>query len=462
LIFSIPTNNSLSETFSETYYLWCTNSTPTMPRKPVVHFRLKPKDLSGHSHIYLQFVYQGRRLFFSFGQTIKPSDWNDKKQRVKNKQTTTEDGKFALNDLLDNLEKICYKTYSESLKDGIPEPDVLKEAMVQFIDQNHQPEKQQSNKPSIFSLGQRFVDGEIKFRGRDKSKSSLKNYHAVLKHIKDYATYSKSKLDFESITLDFFYSYVTYLKKVKKLAANTIAKDISILKVFMGEAMDLGYTDNMQFRHKKFFYQEEETEHVYLTEPELQKIYNVQIYNKKLDQVRDLFIFGAWVGLRFSDFSNIKPENIVKIDDDYFIKIITQKTKDLVIIPCNPVIIEIFEKYKQNSNMLPRTISNQKFNEYIKEVCELAELNEVGRLSSKPKYKLWQLVSSHTARRSFATNFYLQGFPTIDLMRITGHKTERSFLKYIRVSKLDTAKRLSEHIKMTWKNKLLETEGTKR
>jgi integrase len=433
-----------------------------MPRKPVVHFRLKPKDLSGHSHIYLQFVYQGRRLFFSFGQTIKPSDWNDKKQRVKNKQTTTEDGKFALNDLLDNLEKICYKTYSESLKDGIPEPDVLKEAMVQFIDQNHQPEKQQSNKPSIFSLGQRFVDGEIKFRGRDKSKSSLKNYHAVLKHIKDYATYSKSKLDFESITLDFFYSYVTYLKKVKKLAANTIAKDISILKVFMGEAMDLGYTDNMQFRHKKFFYQEEETEHVYLTEPELQKIYNVQIYNKKLDQVRDLFIFGAWVGLRFSDFSNIKPENIVKIDDDYFIKIITQKTKDLVIIPCNPVIIEIFEKYKQNSNMLPRTISNQKFNEYIKEVCELAELNEVGRLSSKPKYKLWQLVSSHTARRSFATNFYLQGFPTIDLMRITGHKTERSFLKYIRVSKLDTAKRLSEHIKMTWKNKLLETEGTKR
>lgn len=426
-----------------------------MPRKPVVHFRLKPEDSSGYSLIYLQFVYQGRRLFFSFGQAIRPADWNDKKQRVKNKQTTTEDGKFALNDLLDNLEKICYKTYNDSLKDGIPEPDVLKEAMVQFIDQNHQPEKQQSGKPTLFSLGQRFVDGEIKFRGRDKSKSSLKNYHAVLKHLKDYATYSKSKVDFDNITLDFFYSYVTYLKKAKKLAANTIAKDISILKVFMGEAIDLGYTDNMQFRHKKFFYQEEETEHVYLTEQELHKIYNVQISNKKLDQVRDLFIFGAWVGLRFSDFSNIKPENIVKIDDDYFIKVITQKTKELVIIPCNPVIIEIFEKYKHNSNMLPRTISNQKFNEYIKDVCKLAELNEVGRLSSRSKDKLWQLVSSHTARRSFATNFYLQGFPTIDLMRITGHKTERSFLKYIRVTKLDTAKRLSEHIKQNWNKKLL-------
>ncbi len=430
-----------------------------MPRKPVVHFRLKPEDATGYSLIYLQFVYQGRRLFFSFGQAIKPSDWNEKKQRVKNKQTTTEDGKFALNDLLENLERICYRTYSESLKDGIPEPEILKEAMVQFVDKNHHPEKEKSSKPTLFTLGNRFVEGEIKFRGRDKSKSSLKNYHAVLKHLKDYAVYSKSKVDFDTINLDFFYAYVSYLKKIKKLSTNSIAKDVSILKVFMGEAVDLGYTDNMQFRHKKFFFQEEETEHVYLTEDELHKINSVQIDNKKLDQVRDLFIFGAWVGLRFSDFSNIKQENIVKIDDEYFIKVITQKTKELVIIPCNPVIIQIFEKYQHNSNMLPRTISNQKFNEYIKEVCKLAELNEVGRLSSKPKNKLWQLVSSHTARRSFATNFYLQGFPTIDLMRITGHKTERSFLKYIRVTKLDTAKRLSEHIKQNWKSKLIADQN---
>jgi integrase len=84
----------------------------------------------------------------------------------------------------------------------------------------------------------------------------------------------------------------------------------------------------------------------------------------------------------------------------------------------------------------------------------LAELNEVGRDSARPKDILADLVSSHTARRSFATNYYLQGFPTIDLMKITGHRTERSFLKYIRVSKLDTAKRLSEHIKANWSKKL--------
>ena len=85
----------------------------------------------------------------------------------------------------------------------------------------------------------------------------------------------------------------------------------------------------------------------------------------------------------------------------------------------------------------------------------MADFNEKGRVSTKPKEILADLVSSHTARRSFATNYYLQGFPTIDLMKITGHKTERSFLKYIRVSKLDTAKRLNEHIKANWSRKLM-------
>lgn len=101
---------------------------------------------------------------------------------------------------------------------------------------------------------------------------------------------------------------------------NTVAKDIAIIKVFMGEALDLEYTDNMKFKHKKFSYNEEDTEHVYLTEEELTKLYELKITNKKLEEVRDLFIFGAWVGLRFSDFSNIKPENIIQIDGDSLLR----------------------------------------------------------------------------------------------------------------------------------------------
>ena len=426
----------------------------TMPRKPQVNFRLKPEDNDGLSNIVLDFAYQKRRLRYGFGQSIKPKDWNEKKQRVKDKLATTNDGKFALNDMLDNLESTCLRAYSEALKDGIPDTNILKHALDTLIDKNHN-NAEVSNKPTLFSLAQRFINGEIKFRGKDKSQSSLDNYSAVTKHLKAYQTFSKLRVDFDTIDLDFFYSYVNYLKHKQKLAVNTIAKDISIIKVFMGEAVDLEYTDNMKFRHKKFAFNEEETDNVYLTEDELTQLYALKIANKKLEEVRDLFIFGAWVGLRFSDFSNIKPENIIQIYGDFFIKMITQKTKELVIIPCNPVVMEIFEKYANRPNRLPKTISNQKFNEYIKDVCKLAEFNEKGRVSTKPKEILADLVSSHTARRSFATNYYLQGFPTIDLMKITGHKTERSFLKYIRVSKLDTAKRLSEHIKANWSRKLL-------
>lgn len=225
----------------------------------------------------------------------------------------------------------------------------------------------------------------------------------------------------------------------------------------MGEAVDLGLTTNMQFKHKKFSISEVETDAVFLTEDEITALYRKDFSaNKKLDQVRDLFVFGCYVGLRFSDYSNIKPENLVKIQGDHFIKLRTKKTGELVIIPCNPVVLEIFDKYGQNANRLPRAISNQKFNEYIKEVAKAAELNETGRLSTDPGKPLWQCVSSHTARRSFATNYYLQGFPTIDLMRITGHKTESAFLKYIRITKLDTAKRLSMHIKKRWSEKLMK------
>jgi integrase len=230
----------------------------------------------------------------------------------------------------------------------------------------------------------------------------------------------------------------------------------------MSEAVDLGYTDNIQFKHKKFISAREETDAAYLTEDEILKLYRHDFSgNKKLEQVRDLFVFGCFVGLRYSDYSDIKPEHIVTIDDEYFIKLYTQKTKELVIIPTNPVVIEIFNKYGHNANKLPKSYSNQKFNEYIKEVCKGAGFTEVGRNADKPQLELYKNVSSHTARRSFATNYYLDGFPVIDLMKITGHRTEKAFLRYIKVSKLKSAIRLSEHNKKkNWGMYLLKANVT--
>lgn len=423
-----------------------------MPRNSQVNFYLKPADKLGKCLIFLQFKFSKSRLVYAFGEKIKKSEWSEAKQRGKVVGALTTDGEHLLNDLLDNLEKTLLEAYKREKVNGIPTVSKLKEYLDDFMMQN----KGKENTPQFWGLIERFVSGEIKSKGKNKSSGSLKNYHAVRKHMLGFQAKYKYPLNFEAITLDFFYKYISYLTNELKLAQNSVAKDIRIIKVFMSEGVDLGLTSNLQFKHKKFTVSEVDTDAVYLTEKEIIDLYRFDLSgHKKLEQVRDLFVFGCFVGLRFSDYSAIKQENIVAIDGEHFIKVRTKKTGELVIIPCNPVVMDIFGKYDRMPNKLPRTISNQKFNDYIKDVMEAAGFTETGRLSTSPELELYKSVSSHTARRSFATNYYLQGFPTIDLMKITGHKTEKAFLKYIRVSKLDSAKRLAQHMKKKWSEKML-------
>ena len=426
-----------------------------MARVPEVHFRLRSPNKDGLCAIYLEFLYNRKRLYYSLGQSVKKEDWNYPKERVKKKLSTTIDGQFALNELMDTLAMLCNKSYKELLINGIPEPDMLRSKLELFFNKHYNSSNLEDQR-SLLGLFKRFISGEIKNKGNDRKEKTLGNYEATYKHLVLFQTTEQVKLNFNSITLEFFYKYIDFLRNVVQIQHNTIAKDIAVIKSVMGEAVDLGYTENFQFRHKKFSFSEIETDQIYLNEQELSLIYKAILPNQSLDRVRDLFIFGAWVGLRYSDYSDIKPENLIESDGDVFIKVRTKKTNSIAIIPCNPVVMEIFEKYKDNENRLPLTISNQKFNKKIKQVCEIAGLTETGRLPSQPEKRLCDIVSSHTCRRSFATNYYLQGFSVHDLMKITTHTTEKSFLKYIRVSHLDTAKKMNVHNKnKNWAGNLL-------
>jgi hypothetical protein len=121
--------------------------------------------------------------------------------------------------------------------------------------------------------------------------------------------------------------------------------------------------------------------------------------NKRLEQVRDLFVFGCLVGLSFSDYSTVEKENIVNLDGDHFLKVIPEQTRYLVIIPCHPLVFEILKKSQNNYNGWPRALSIQKFDEFIKEACEIAGLTEKGRLSTFPKKELYECITSRTARQ---------------------------------------------------------------
>jgi integrase len=178
----------------------------------------------------------------------------------------------------------------------------------------------------------------------------------------------------------------------------------------------------------------------------LQKIYSLDLSQKpQLEKVRDLFIIAAWTGLRFGDFTSIKPE-FIKGD---FLHIEQHKTLGKVTIPVHPIVLEILNKYK---GILPPEISNQKFNEDLKKIGQLAELTEPvyktitkGGVRISTKYKKWELITSHSGRRSFASNLYKSGFPAKSIMKITGHKTEEAFYKYIKLTPDEHAKLLQQH-----------------
>ena len=226
---------------------------------------------------------------------------------------------------------------------------------------------------------------------------------------------------------------------------NTIGHKIQTLKVWLNEATFKGINTNNQYKNQRFRAITEQTDSVYLSVKELEQIYSTDCKSERLNKVKDLFLVGAFTGLRFSDVTSLTKENI----KGSTISIEQHKTGKRVAIPLHPIVIDIWRKYGEK---LPKPISNQKFNEYIKEVCKLAGIDSIeqknitkGGFRVRQSFKKYELITSHTARRSFATNLYLSGFPAISIMPITGHTTERAFMRYIRVTPEQHAELLRKH-----------------
>lgn len=280
----------------------------------------------------------------------------------------------------------------------------------------------------------------------DRKPLTVKSYRQTQRELTDYSSNKNKALSFSEIDLDFYLDFVEHLT-AKGYSPNTIGTRIKDLKMFMNEAYDRGLHINLDFKKKRFKKPKEETFSIYLSSEELTTLYNLNLASsKRLEKVRDLFIIGCFTGLRFSDLSQLAASNV---SADGTITIKTIKTEHTVVIPLHSIVKQILEKYEYD---LPKVPSNQKFNDYIKDVAKLAGITEAihldkkkGDLSYKQSLPKWELVTSHTARRSFATNAFIAGVPTISIMKITGHKTESSFMKYIKISEKENALQLRGH-----------------
>jgi len=281
---------------------------------------------------------------------------------------------------------------------------------------------------------------------------TVKTYRSALTRLKTYISERKiKKFSFNDCNREFYNDYISFLTS-KEYSKNYIGTMIQKLKTVLGFAYDEGLHSNTEFKKSYFSKMTEQIDHVYLTVEELKCIKELRLNDVMLDNVRDTFLISCYTGLRISDMmALIKKTNQVLFVEDgvkYFhVKQI--KTSNSIIIPLNKIVNEILDK---RAGKLPDYVHQNVLNEHIKSICKRAKITNNHILKRTeggkeveyelPKYKL---VSSHTARRSFCTNAYKSGMPIQDIMAISGHKSERVFLNYVKVEKAENAKRIAKH-----------------
>ncbi len=229
----------------------------------------------------------------------------------------------------------------------------------------------------------------------------------------------------------------------KGLAVNTIGKTLENLEIFLRDCARKKIIEPIDTSDFKVY--QEEVENIYLTEDEINAIYNLYLSDEKeRKRIRDLFVLGCYSGLRYSDLSSIKPANI----KGNFIHLRQGKTMNHVVIPLNNTVKRIIRKYDGG---IPEDIHMNDFNKLIKGIVEDAGIDEEIIITQKrgserveTTYKKFELIASHTCRRSFCTNEYLKGTPTLFIMKISGHRTERNFLKYIKIDEKVAAQKMLE------------------
>lgn len=297
-------------------------------------------------------------------------------------------------------------------------------------------------------------------KGTNYAESTKRSITTAMNQFEYFQEETHRRYDFDDIDMQFYYNYTAWLKK-KSYSINTIGKCIKELKAILYTAETEGYHNNNRWKDKKFKGTRIEVDNIYLTRSELDKIIAADLSEYEIghEWARDIFMVGCWTAQRVSDYNNIKKENIhhhsiQKITDNKIVtKEITtidlrqQKTGAKVSIPVSTELREILEKYDYQ---LPH-LEDQVINRYMKDVCMKAGLDDLVEIEEtkggtpvkvcKPKY---DLVHTHTARRTGATLMYLSGMDIYDICRITGHSSPIMLRKYIKADNLEVADKITD------------------
>ena len=390
--------------------------------------------------IRMRVNFASKRIEFTTGYRIDAAKWDADKQRVKNgcsnklKQSASEINASLL-EYYTEIQSI-FKRFE--VEDVIPTPEQIKEAFNALHKPvSEEPKTKEKVLPcDFFQVFDDFV--EDCGHQNNWTDSTFEKFAAVKNHLMNFR---------DGLTFDFFNEkglndYVTYLRDVKEMRNSTIGKQLSFLKWFLRWAFKKGVHQNNAYDSYKPKLKSTQKKIIFLTWKELNKLREFEIPAAKqaLDRVRDVFLFQCFTGLRYSDVFNLRRSDI----KGGHIEVTTVKTSDSLIIELNNHSKVILDKYKdvafEDDKVLP-VITNQKMNDYLKELAELAGIDEPVRQTYyrgneridevTPKYTL---LGTHAGRRTFICNALALGIPPQVVMKWAGHSDYKAMKPYIDIA----------------------------
>ena len=409
-------------------------------------FRLRKKD--GNASIYLRFsVNRKCNIEKKTGLSINPKDWS--KDTSLPKQTTSSNKNLASD--LRGLSKYILDEYNDANSKGIE----INGSWLQFkIDIHFERITENKQSELITDAIQNIID-TFEIRKNSKggiglSKSRVNAYKSLKNILTEYQESNNFKI--KEVNVKFANDFLKHLINIKNYSKSYAMKKIADLKTVCYDAEMEGIETHPQL--KKIESTKAKNEYIiYLTPSELKKIENADIEGEALQNARKWLLLGSNIGQRGGDLLNLNENNFVIRNGLNVIELTQQKTGKNVTIP----VLETTEKILKTG--LPYKISIQKLNDHIKDVCEIAEINEMikggiievteeGKGNKQKRktngvYPKHKLITSHVCRRSFATNQY-GILPTPLIMQITAHSTEKMFLNYIGKNSLDFAQQIAD------------------
>lgn len=406
------------------------------------------------ANLHLRLLYRFNDTDFVFGTNtryeVTKHYWSTQHKKTKFKKTndieesnkiqSLKDRQNEVTTELNKIENHILNTFNAANPD-----EISKEWLQTQIDYYYNPPTQNESLPTDLI---KYIDYYIEVKKNEVTDSTIKKCNVIKQLLTRYQLHSKKPLLIAEINSNFKTNFENYCL-ANTYAPNTIARAIRFVKTICKHAKLNGLEVNYQLDNIKIKYSKVDS--VYLTFDDLTKIENIDKskLTDSLDNAKDWLIISCYCGQRVSDFMRFTNDMIRTENGKHLIEFTQKKTGKIMTVPLHPKVLEILNK---RNGMFPYAVSDQKYNDYIKLVCQIAEISEKVKGSklkeTEPEsgifrketamYSKWELVTSHIGRRSFATNFYGK-IPTSYLIYVTGHSTEVMFLTYIGKSNKDLA-----------------------